>query len=388
MGGRTGVLLMAALALAAAGALAVRARGSDEPSGEGAVTVGAVRVPAADLEAAAARLAGGHPRRLAAARAAAAAREIERLWLSGEATARGLRPAPQLGALRAQVADAVAGRGRVPDAARLAAAFDAFHARWRARTRCLGPYRDPYEDRCGDAAGPAVASCRWMGEATVCGVQGRARWLVVRESPSARATRAAAARLPRRLARTLRSGRGGVVGLRSRADALAIARAVYVLARAARVRAAAQRARAAQRAAAARERDERARDPHLAAQSLASARDACGRQLRDSEPYMFAFGTQDAAGQAQGLIGARTALARRVRAAAADPIDRAKLRPLIAAIAAGNHELQRLAAGAPSPDLTTLRRRNARLDARTEPERAISRRLGLGDCLARPAKPE
>jgi hypothetical protein len=167
-----------------------------------------------------------------------------------------------------------------------------------------------------------------------------------------------------------------------------IARAVYVAARTTRMRAAAQRARVARRAAAARERDARARDPRLTADTLASAGDACRRQLRDSEPYMFAFGTQDVAGQAEGLIGARTALARRLRASAADAIDRRKLRQLIAAIAAGNHELQRLAAGRPSPDLSTLRRRNARLDARTEPERAIGRRLGLGDCLARPARPE
>lgn len=101
---------------------------------------------------------------------------------------------------------------------------------------------------------------------------------------------------------------------------------------------------------------------------------------------MFGFGMQDVPGQTQGLIAARAALARRPRASAADTIDRHKLRPLIAAIAVGDHELQRLAASPPSADLATLAHRTARLNARTEPERAISRRLGLGDCLARPAR--
>ena len=37
-------------------------------------------------------------------------------------------------------------------------------------------------------------------------------------------------------------------------------------------------------------------------------------------------------------------------------------------------------------DVAVVTKRAARFDARTEPERAISRRLGLGDCLARPAR--
>ena len=57
------------------------------------VTVGSVRVAATELEAAAARSAGARPARLAGARMAAANRAIERLWLEGEAAARGLRPA-------------------------------------------------------------------------------------------------------------------------------------------------------------------------------------------------------------------------------------------------------------------------------------------------------
>jgi len=387
---RTGVLLMAALALALAGWWAVRAGGAVRPSRDAPVIVGSIQVPAAELEVAATRLAGGHPRRLAAARAAVASQAIERLWLQGEATERGLPPVAPLGALRAQLADALVGPGQVPDTAHLAATFGAFHERWRARTRCLTAYRDPYEDRCGDAAGSPAATCRWMGEATVCGLRGRvrARWLVVRESTSP-----APARLPGSVAPRLR---GGVLHLRSRAEALRVARALYVAARTARMRAAAaargaaerraaQCAQAARRARLARERADRARNPRLTGRTLTTAADACRRQLRDSDPYMFGFGMQDVVGQTQGLIAARTALASRLLAAATDAIDRRKLRPLAAAVAAGNVELRRLAARPPSADLATLARRIARLDARTARERAISRRLGLGDCLARPA---
>jgi hypothetical protein len=390
---RAVVLLIAALSLAVAGWTALRGGGSVAPSRDAPVTVGSVRVAAGELEAAAARSAGARPGRLAAARRAAADRTIERLWLEGEAAARGLRSAAELGVLRAQVADALVG-GRPPDAARMAAAFDAFHERWRARTRCLAAYRDAYEDRCGDGAGAAAGTCRWMGEATVCALRGGGRraWLVVRDAPSARATRAAAARVPRRLASRLRGARGDAMRFRSRANALAVARAVYVVARTTRARAAAAakraaaaRAQAAQRARLARARQERAHDPRLTGKALASAQDACRRQLRDSDPYMFGFGMQDVAGQAQGLIAARATLTRRLPASAADAVDRRKLRPLIEAVAAGNHELVRLVAADQTGDLATVATHVARFDARTEPERAISRRLGLGDCLARPA---
>jgi hypothetical protein len=222
--GRAGVLLIAALSLAVASWIAVGAGGSVTPDRDMPVTVGSVQVPAGQLEAAAVRLARAHPRRLAAARKAVAARAIERIWLQGEATARGLRPAAQLGAPRAEVADALVGRGRVPGAAQLADAFDSFHERWRARTRCLADYREPYEDRCGDGLGAAAGTCRWMGEATVCGLHGRVRrrWLVVPGSRSVRAARAAAARLPRRLAGRLRAAHAAVGGLRARGDALAV----------------------------------------------------------------------------------------------------------------------------------------------------------------------
>jgi hypothetical protein len=397
--GRAALVLIAALSLAVAGWNAVRVGGSVMPNHDMPVTVGSVRVSAGELEAAAVRLAGAHPRRLAAARKAAAARAIERIWLQGEASARGLRPAAQLGALRAEIADALAGRGRVPGAAQLAAAFDSFHERWRARTHCLADYREPYEDRCGDGPGGAAGTCRWIGEATVCALHGRPRrrWLVVRASRSARAAQAAAAHLPGRLAARLRATRARVVAFGARANALAVARALYVVARAARVRAAeaagaaaqrraALRAKAAERGRLAREREARARNPRLTGRALESARDACRRQLHDSDPYLFAFGMQDISGQTQGLIAARVALTRRLQASAADAVDRRKLRPLLVAITAGNRELRRLAARPAAADVATLSERVARLDERTEPERAISRRLGLGDCLARPAR--
>jgi hypothetical protein len=389
MAGRAALLMIAVVALAAGGWSAVRARGSVTRSGDAGVTVRSVRVAVAALDAAAARSAGAHPRRLAAARRAVASRAIERLWLRGEAAARGLRPAARLDRLRAQIADALAGPGRVPRPARFAAAFEAFHQRWRAQTSCLPAYREPYEDRCGDGRPAAAGTCLWMGEATVCALRGR--WLVVRESRSARAAQAAGARLPLRLALRLVDARAGVVHLRSRADALSVARALFVVAHAARLRAAsaaarraAARARAAAHARAARALAARARDPRLTDATLAAATDACRRQLRDSAQYLFGFGMQDVAGQTQGLIAARTALARRLLASTADAVDRRKLRPLVAAIAAGSRALRRLAASPPPADLRALAARIARLDKRTAAERAISRRLGLGDCLARP----
>ncbi len=373
---RAVVSLVAALSLAVAAWAAMRGGGTAAPSVDSPVTVGSVRVAASALEAAAVRSAGSRPGRLAGARRAAANRAIERVWLEGEAAARGLRPTAAIGVLRARVADALVGSKPAPDAARLATVFDAFHARWRGRTRCLAAYRDAYEDRCADGAGAAAGTCRWMGEATVCAVRGgrRTAWVVVRRARSGRPAR-----------------------LRSRAKALAVARADYVVARATRARSAAAtraaakraeatRAQTAERARLARERQKRARNPRLTGEALAAAQDACELQLHDSDPYMFGFGMQDVIGQAQGLLAARAALARRLPESAADAVDRHKLRPLIEAVAAGDDELVRLASARQTSDLATIARRTARFDARTEPERAISRRLGLGDCLARPAR--
>ena len=228
----------------------MRARGTVAPSPGAAVTVGSVRVPATELEAAAARSAGARPGRLAGARKAAANRAIERLWLKGEAAARRLRPAANLGVLRAQVADALVGDQPPADAARLAAGFDAYHERWRARTRCLRPTVTPPRIAAETARAPRPA--RAIGwERRRCARQGR-------RPPC----------LARRPRSTIRARRD-VVRFRSRAKALAVAAAVYAVARAPRARvvaaaraaaerAAAARAQAAQRARLARERRQRA----------------------------------------------------------------------------------------------------------------------------------
>jgi hypothetical protein len=388
VGPRAVVLLIAALCLAAAGWAAARARGPAPPDADAPVVVGESRVGAAELEAAAARTAGAHPGRLAAARRSAADRAIERLWLAGEAAERGVRPTAELPALRAQIADVLAGPRPLPAPGRFAAAFDRFHERWRARTRCLPAYRDPYEDRCGDGASAAAGSCRWMGEATLCSLRPgvRRRWLVVSRDLS----RGVVAGLSRRLAARVRDARSNVVRLSSRGDAVVVARAVYAAARSRRERAAAEARAAAQRAAerdrVAAERQARVRDPQLAGPVLAAARDACTRQLRESDPYLFGFGMQDVIGQAEGLIAARTAFAERLVAFARDDIDRDKLRPLLEAVERGSRELARMARADAAGDHAAVAELVGRFDARTGPERAISRRLGLGDCLVRPAR--
>ena len=380
---RAVVLLLAALCLAAGALAAARARGQTAPDAGHPVVVGDARIGAAELESAAARAAGDRPRRLAAARRAAADRAIERRWLAGEAAEHGLRPAAGAAELRAQVADLLAGPRPLPAPERLAAAFDRFHERWRARTRCLPDYRDPYEDRCGDGVGAATGSCRWMGEATLCSLRPgvRRRWLVVAPDPS---------RLPRGPAATASGARSNIVRMRSRAQALGVVRAVYAAARAARERAVVERLAAARQAAertrVARDRAARQRDPALAGALLAAAREACARQSRESDPYLFAFGLQDVVGQAEGLIAVRSAFALRVVDLASDDIDRAKLRPLADAIDDGNAELARMAGADAAGDAAGVSAVVARFDARTAPERAISRRLGLGDCLARPAR--
>jgi hypothetical protein len=382
------VLLLAAVAAAAAaGWSAIGAGGAAVPATPLLVSVGGTPLPAEQLR-------------------AAPDRAIERRWLLGEAAARGLTPAGGLRALRGQVADAVAGAGEPPTARRLAAAFGAFHRRWRERTRCAPAYREPHADRCGGVAPVADGVCRWLGEATVCGLAG-GDWLVVRPP---------------------RPGRARTLRVRSRGRALAVARADYLAARRERARAAA-RERAAARAAADRRagagaqaagrsasdrraaaragaaagrraaaratarrradaalRASRAHDPELAGGVLAAARAACERQVADSEPYLFGFGMQDVVGQAEGLIAARTALAGRLRAAASGAADRDRLGPLLRAIAAGSRELGALAAADVAGDRAAVAARVARFDERTAPERAASRRLGLGDCLVRPAR--
>jgi hypothetical protein len=355
---------------AAAGWITVQAHGVTGPDAGSPVLVGKVKIAAHGLEAAAAKAARKHPARLTAALQAAANRAIERAWLEGEAARRGLEPLRDLEALRGEVADAVAGADRPPQAARLAAAFEDFHARWRAVTSCLPAYQDPYEDRCGNVAPAATGRCQWMGEATLCALDGK-RWLVLRDGR--------------------RTG-----SFRSHGRALESVRSVYLEARAARVAAAAARRRAADRARAAKEAADREaearaalaarrRDARLTGAALSAARGACARQVADSDPYMFGFGMQDTVGYAEGLIDVREAFIRRAGGAAGDAVDREKLAPLLAAVRAGNAELARLAAAEVRGNTAAVAAGVARFDARTEPERAISRRLGLGDCLARPA---
>ena len=203
-------------------------------------------------------------------------------------------------------------------------------------------------------------------------------------------------RPPRRWLVTRDAG-AKVVRVRSRAAAVALALAAYAPVRAARERtsrialradaaAAAERAAAADRETRERERELRRRDPRLSEPALAAARAACRRQVADSDPYMFSFGLQDVLGGAEGLFAARSALARRLAGSARDKFDRRKLRPLVRAIGEGNRELARLAAAEAAGDDEAVTGIVARLDARTEPERALARGLDLGDCLVRPAR--
>ena len=233
--GRSLLLVVLLAAAVAAGWTAVRAGGAVAPGDDAPVVVAGAPIAAAEL-------------------ATDPDRAIERRWLEGEAAERGLAPAGGLAALRGQVADAVAGPGPAPSARRLAAAFAAYHARWRERTACLPAFRDPHADRCGDTPPAAAGVCRWLGEATVCGLR---------------------APLARR--RGARNGDPRTRKVRSRALALAAARGLYVAARRARARATARtrdlaeaRAAAARRAerrrrAAAEEADRRAAEGRVAA---------------------------------------------------------------------------------------------------------------------------
>jgi hypothetical protein len=374
------LLLVAVAAAAAAGWTAVRAGGAVGPGADAPVTVGASGIPAAAL-------------------GAAPDLAIERRWLEGEAAARGLPRIRGLAALRGQVADAIAGEGPPPSAGRLARAFGAFHERWRARTRCTAAYRDPHADRCGDVAPAAEGTCRWLGEATVCGLAGR-DWLVLRPKRPGRprSLRVHSRRRALAVARTLyvaarreraRTARRARAAAAARAaDRRAAERRAAADRRAADRRAAQDKAAAARRAAAAQPTEvaAAASDPRLGGAALAAGRAACARQAADSDPYLFGFGMQDVVGQADGLIAARGALARRLRATAHGEADRRRLEPLLDAIAAGSRQLAALAAADVAGDRAAVEARVARFDDRTEPERAASRRLGLGDCLVRPAR--
>jgi hypothetical protein len=404
---RFAVAVTAALAFGLAGGGATLGGPSIVDAGYG-VTVGSTSVEPAAIEREAGRLAQQRRRRLPAARRAAADRAVERLWLEGEAAERGLLrdPAahPALVLLRAEVADELAGAWHVRDAGGFARAFEGFHRRWRSRTRCEPAYRDPYADRCANRAGAAAGTCRWMGEATLCALARRhgARWLVVQDAASARRTRLGARRLPgprraHRLEHAPGAGRPLVARLRSRRQAVGLALAVYESARAIRERAAriARRRRAAaaaaraaerRREARARERTERMRDPTLSEAAVAAARPVCARQAAASDPYLFGFGMQDVIGAAEGLVAARAALARGLAGSAQDSFDRRKLRPLLGAVAEGNRRLARLAAAEAAGDHARAAALVARFGAQAESERALARRLGLGDCLVHPGR--
>jgi hypothetical protein len=379
---RVDSLLIAALAaLGFVWAVNAREGGADERH---PVVVGSERVPALELE-----------RRAPSLRRAAADRAIERLWLRGEAAARGVRlSSAALPGMRGQVADAIAGDA---EGSRFAARFDAFHARWRAATTCLPAYHDPFSDRCGDRAPAPEGACRWMGEASLCRVVGARRrsWLVFHAVGGSR-------RVPRSLLRRARFSRGGYsIRLRRRTDAVAVAHALYRRARAARERARAARERDARRIRAARERDarlaraarerdarlaraaaERRRrlaEPALSGLTLAAARPLCARFARQADPYEF--GMQDPAGQADGLLAARTAAVSRLPGAARDEIDRRKLQPLLRAVRAGNGFLARMRRAAVAGDAEGAEASLRRYDARLRREQRLARGLGLGDCL-------
>ena len=184
------------------------------------------------------------------------------------------------------------------------------------------------------------------------------------------------------------AGHGRPDRYRSRRAALGAARRLYLAGRRARAHeravadaeagaladeerraTARRRAQERKRAAAAR-----ARDPRLSPAALTAARAACARQAAASEPYLFAFGLQDVAGQADGLAAARADLARRLRAAATGADDRRRIAPLLAAIAAGSRELDRLAAADLAGDRDAVEAGVARFDDRTAAERERSRR--------------
>jgi hypothetical protein len=67
--------------------------------------------------------------------------------------------------LRAGIAAALTRHADTPGL--FAAAFEGFHARWRAVTRCTDRWRHPARDRCANKPHPRSA-CRWMGAAEVC----------------------------------------------------------------------------------------------------------------------------------------------------------------------------------------------------------------------------
>jgi hypothetical protein len=340
-------MLRSSLALSAAAVflLAAPSSGSGGPDAAHPVTVGSSR--------------------LAAAPPAVMEQRVQAAWLRDEARGLGLPAGPDL---RMRVADALAGvTGRgIPGA------FNRFHERHRAATRCLPAATDPYADRCIDQPPAPAGSCRWMGEATLCRVQagGGRTWLVVRRSGGSR-----------RFGRHRRAiAEGRRIYLRAREGRERVVR--EALAERSRLRAAAERRHRLAQAQAARRRVLQARrarlaDPRLSAASLAPARRACVLFGRDAELYAFGIGTQDPAGQANGLLAARAALERRLGRAAADRVDRRKLAPLLRALRGGDAQLRRLRVARELEHVYAARDRYLRVARRAG---RVGARLGLPDC--------
>ena len=285
---------------------------------------------------------------------------IEERWLRGEAAERsldvhGLAPAR----LRGAVGDAIGGGAR--DARALLAAFDAFHARWRARTTCDAAARAPYADRCSNHP-PSQEGCRWLGEASVCaaGTAERRTWLT---------TQMQAGKILRRDKAPTR---------------VAAADRALVLLRAARERRAAATA-AQRRAEAARLQRERRALAHVSLPTFTRAQTACAKYRKDVDPYLFGAGMQDPRGQVEGLRAARRAAARELATAAYDDLDRRKLAPLLARLRSGDQLLAKADRVAAAGNFPAAQRVLARYMAGTKGDAALADRLGLTGCLT--AKP-
>jgi len=76
--------------------------------------------------------------------------------------------------LRADIAAALTARADTPG--RFSAAFEGYHQRWRAVTRCTERWREQEYDRCANKK-RVRGACRWMGATDVCRVN--RGWLIV-----------------------------------------------------------------------------------------------------------------------------------------------------------------------------------------------------------------
>jgi hypothetical protein len=384
-------VLLAAAALVAACVVATRPTGG--PDRAQPVIVGGRGLQGDAIRAAGGSRPGGI--------AAAGDQATESAWLEGEARALGVSPADgTLSGLRRAVADALVDRAHARTAAAFVAAFDAFHATWRSRTRCLEGYTDPYADRCAGTEPRKAGYCRWMGEAWLCST-GRV-WTVVGDGP--RAAARLRSDMPAIATRVRFDRRRGsfAVRLRSHETAARAVLAVYLpgrqardaaadRAKAAEARADRRREAAAERARATRAqaerdrvRDARLADPRLTPATIGALQPTCRQYAAEVEPYAFALGLQDPAGSSQGIMAARMTAERELTAAAADTVDRGKLRPLLERMRATDRALGRLEVAAVYGDDESLKASLARHRAFARSEASVASRLGVGDCLASP----